>query len=220
MSLKKLIDINNLHHAYCIEGDNASTALELKDFLKESLGIETIGNPDFWYQSHDTFSIEESRKLKENQQARSFSGKKIFIISCNFINREAQNALLKIFEEPTEGTHFFILTKTADILLPTLKSRLVIVNLSKESVDKKEIQSFVKANISKRILYIKEIIDLKDKNRGIIFLDSLEGYLKGEGLVKESSHFLGEVLELKKFLFSQGSSLKLVLEHVALTCPK
>ena len=56
-------------------------------------------------------------------------GKKIFIIETGFFTREAQNSLLKVFEEePTEGTHFFVFTPSAETLLPTLRSRMVILH--------------------------------------------------------------------------------------------
>lgn len=220
MKLKDVLHKDSLHHAYCIQGERDFVLEEIKIFLQDDLDFKILGNPDFYYEAFETFSIEESRKLKEQQQARAFNGLKIFIFSCNFITREAQNALLKIFEEPTEGTHFFLITKTIDILLPTLKSRMVQVRLSSKASENSDIEKFVKANMLKRFEYIRNIIESKEKNVAITFLDSLEQFFSSSGLKIQNTSFVREMIELKKFLFSQGSSMKLILEHIALICPK
>ena len=69
----------------------------------------------------------------------------IFIIeNCDCMNKQAQNALLKSIEEPYEKTVFFLLTVDKTKLLPTVKSRSVMLRtepLSKEllvSILKKE----------------------------------------------------------------------------------
>ena len=56
--------------------------------------------------------------------------KKFFIIQTDFFNEAAQQALLKIFEEPASDVHFFILTSRASALLDTLASRLVYMRRS------------------------------------------------------------------------------------------
>ncbi len=49
---------------------------------------------------------------------------KIYIISdADKMTSQAQNALLKLFEEPPKGVYFFLLCSTAAELLPTVRSR-------------------------------------------------------------------------------------------------
>ena len=43
------------------------------------------------------------------------------------MNRSAQNAFLKLFEEPPEDVYFFIITTDAQALLPTIRSRALII---------------------------------------------------------------------------------------------
>ena len=87
----------------------------------ESLGIKTSGNPDFCHMSFDSFKIDDARDLKSVEYEKGFGvGKKIFLISANNILLEAQNTLLKIFEEPIKNTHFFIITPNTDVLLKLL----------------------------------------------------------------------------------------------------
>jgi len=100
-----------LHHAYCLDGEKSKLFPELCNFLDSEFCFKTTGNPDFWYGESDTFGIDDGRRLKEMVSKKPFDkaqGKKIFVLAFNFITNEAQNSLLKIFEEPTEETHFFI----------------------------------------------------------------------------------------------------------------
>src|SRR3989338_4421521 len=121
--IRKHLDKNNLHHAYLIEGQRDEIVPEVLEFIK-SLGIKTAGNSDFCYITLDSFKIEDARNLKSYGAEKGVtSGKKIFLISANNFLLEAQNSLLKIFEEPIEDTHFFVVTPDANALLRTLVSR-------------------------------------------------------------------------------------------------
>lgn len=62
------------------------------------------------------------------------------------MNRSAQNAFLKLFEEPPEDVYFFILTTDSSVLLPTVRSRALTVRTQRldraqmrEVLDKKGI---------------------------------------------------------------------------------
>ena len=135
--MKLHLDSKNLHHACFLVGDTEAIFLKLKNFLEKRVGIKTSGNPDFWSGKFKTLTIDEARAIAELQERKSFVGKslgseaskwrgKIFVIQADFITEEAQNSLLKVFEEPTSGTHFFIISPQ-DILLPTLRSRMQII---------------------------------------------------------------------------------------------
>ncbi len=218
MSLSVYINKEHLHHAYCIEGDREQVQSSLLNFLEQDLGFKTKANPDFLHSSYETFSIEDSRKLKQFQQEKAFGDKKVFIISFNFITREAQNALLKIFEEPITGTHFFLITRSVHVLLPTLVSRLFVFEYKNDRYNK-DVEEFISLHPAKRLEYVQKIITSKDKFEAIRFLDSLEIVFQKKAFYKKYPQFAKELIQLKKYLFLNGSSVKLVLEHVALTFP-
>ena len=98
---------NNLHHAYLIEGARDEIVPEILKFF-EDIGINILGNPDFINISIDNFKIDEAFDLRAMSTDKSFSAtKKIFLICANNFSLDAQNVLLKMFEEPIENTHFF-----------------------------------------------------------------------------------------------------------------
>ena len=56
---------------------------------------------------------------------------RIFIIrSAHLMTTEAQNALLKILEEPPAGVYFFLLCDNSSLLLPTVRSRAPVLKMS------------------------------------------------------------------------------------------
>ena len=119
MSLKEHLNKKNLHHAYLIEGVREEMVPEILSLLPE-LGVEVMGNSDFAHVTLDTFKVEDARNLKSYALERANSGgKKVFIVATNNFLLEAQNTLLKMFEEPIENTHFFLIVPDASALLKT-----------------------------------------------------------------------------------------------------
>lgn len=82
--------------------------------------------------------IEKIRELAYKDSTNSYEGKrKIYIIrDVEKLRKESANALLKMIEEPNSGS-FFILTSTGLNVLPTIKSRSILLNILQE--DAKEI---------------------------------------------------------------------------------
>lgn len=70
-------------------------------------------------------SVDEARWVKNDLYVRPNEGKKkIYVFPpTHLLGREAQNALLKVIEEPPEYGVFLMLTAQAEQLLPTIRSR-------------------------------------------------------------------------------------------------
>ncbi|MBX4210649.1 hypothetical protein KW783_01625 [Candidatus Parcubacteria bacterium] len=202
--MKDIIDTykqtGNLHHAYLIEGDRESSVERLKKFLTSELKYTMLGNPDFWHSRFETMTIDDARFFREFQMRKALAdNKKVVIIETDFLTREAQNSLLKIFEEPTADTHFFLVLPSAEILLPTLRSRLFISRHdSHDKIDMSDAREFVKKSPAERLLMIKDIVEEKNKAKAISFLNSLEAYLNSTlDLKKATQHELALFLEIK-----------------------
>ena len=206
-----------LHHACLIEGSSEAIVEELVDFLEGTVSFSTKGNPDFYFGEYDSFGINDGKALQARAAQKPLGGLQIFIVTCNGMTREAQNALLKLFEEPTPNTHFFLVCKAADTLLGTLRSRMFVVG-GEGGVAKgveKEAQTFLHASPKERLAFIKEITDTKDKGRAITFLHALEIELKKRK--KTTKEEFQALLDAEIFIRDKGSSMKLLLEHLALT---
>ncbi len=210
-----------LHHAYFIEGDSDVVLPDLLTFIEHDLLMHIHGNPDVHIATHDTFGIDEGRLLKEQQASRAFDGgKKIFVITFNSITTEAQNSLLKVFEEPTEHTHFFLLSHSSSRLLPTLKSRLTVIQPeNREVVQSNEGSLFLAQTLQERVAYIGKISEDKDKKKArILVQDIISIYSQKKPLIelsKQERVTLQQLIALEGYIEDRSSSIKMILEHVA-----
>lgn len=221
-----------LHHANLFEGEADFVLSLIVNFFEHDVGMYTRGNPDFHIMEYDTFGIDDGREIQNMESKKAVVGdKKIFVLIFNSMTREAQNALLKLFEEPTKGTHFFLITQSADLLLPTLQSRLMIVSgLKSDGEDSDTLEDlrqfareFLEATKTDRLVMLKEYIEGKDKVRIARFLNALElvvheidDYQKNGKLVSALKY----IEDNKQYIYDRSASLKLLLEHIALAVPQ
>jgi DNA polymerase-3 subunit delta' len=83
--------------------------------------------------------VDQVRKVIENIYYRPAEGKeKVYIFTDSAFMKEAANSLLKILEEPPDFATIFLLTDNPGELLPTLKSRSMMVTLARLSTDEIE----------------------------------------------------------------------------------
>ena len=213
-----------MHHAYFLEGSREAGLKFVNKFCEEKLCVKTVGNPDFWRVDFETFTIDDARHLKDLQEKKPIQEKsRVFVLSLTFIASEAQNALLKTFEEPTPGTYFFIIASTSAFLLSTLRSRLFIEKLGiVESGATIDAEKFLKSPPSKRLSMIQPLFkEGTEKAQALAFLTDVEVALH-EMLAKnkESAESLAELLKLKRYVFDRAPSLKMILEYLSLSLPR
>ena len=102
----------------------------------------------------DEFQIEQANKTLKEAYIASNETKYLFLCGATF-RVEAQNALLKILEEPPKNIVFILLVSSKNSLLPTIYSRLPYKNLKKvvekddielniKKLDLKDIYTFIK----------------------------------------------------------------------------
>ena len=207
------------HHAQLIVGPYDDVFEALGEMLTQE-GIEVQGNSNIQIRKYDVFGVDDARQLSGLQLHTSLDGgKKIFIVGWRQATVEAQNALLKVFEEPTPHTHFFVITQQEQLLLPTLRSRLAELHLEGTAKKvSKDVLTFAKAGAAARLEYVQEIISEKDKTAALLFLDDLEQAYQDAGvLVGEVGKIL---MSARRNLATRSPSLKLILEHLALVIPK
>jgi DNA polymerase III delta prime subunit len=227
---------DNLYHAYLLIGERETVLAELREMLEE-MDIETEGNPDVTFEEIDVFLLEHAHRLRSSARYRSAEGgKKIFVFAFNTMLSEAQNALLKTLEEPTEGTHIFFVTRAEESLLSTVRSRMQVITSQKSKVKSQKFgEEFIAAGIPERLKIItpmtKADTDEKPqaKEDARKLLDELERALvakerefaEGDAVPKTSyANALNNVILAKKYLNDRSPSLKILLEHLALTTPR
>ena len=75
----------------------------------------------------DDFLLENAKEVIAEAYIAE-KDEKILVIEAKSFRTEAQNALLKIIEEPPRNIKFIIVTQSKNLLLPTIRSRMLIEN--------------------------------------------------------------------------------------------
>ena len=210
------------HHAFLVRGEGKTVLPLLKGCLKKEYGIDVENHPDTWEEAAEVFGIDEARQMSEYQTRKTLPDtEQLIFVSFNTMTREAQNALLKVLEEPTERTHIFLITPHASTLLPTLQSRLSdtfsFETLSESSVDA---GTFLHASLEKRLSLIEPLVKEKNTHGADTLLSGLIALLheKRENL-SSNRPLLESLQKITKYTTDPAVSLKMILEHVALTTP-
>ncbi len=227
--LKNHIKSGEFSHGYLLVGNveiSRESAFEASRILLAKERLDT--HPDFFNQQYDSFGIDDSRELIYKASQRPFLGEnKVFVIETFSFTVESANALLKLLEEPFAGTHFFIIVPVKDIVIPTLRSRLVIVENKNQEMEsgkgkaKKTAEEFLAGMPTQRMGMVEKIS--KDKQKAVEFLNFLEVVL-AENLERKkemsSAGGLEEIQKSKNLLASRYGSQKMILERLALILPQ
>lgn len=126
---------------------------------------------------------------------------KIFILEeAHIMNDQAQNAFLKILEEPPQFTRFILLTPTKSVYLPTILSRAGVFSLGGETRDKKNGISRERAEAA--AIAVAEAIPA---NTHFELVRAAGVFDKNQDLLKEALPVLNEIfMNALKVKFSAG----------------
>ncbi len=150
--IKGAIQQNKVSHAYILNGPRGSGKKLLANLFAMTLQCESRqpepcgecrsciqtnnGNqPDIITVKHEkpaSISVDDVRtQINGDIMIKPYSSPyKIYIVpEADLMTVQAQNAILKTIEEPPEYAVIFLLTENADSLLPTIRSRCVMLKL-------------------------------------------------------------------------------------------
>lgn len=226
-------DDGALLHAYVIEGDLALAREALFAHLSGFWGFQGHADPDLFLYTTSPFGIDDARSVRERGQMRPIGARKYFIIAAEQITLEAQNALLKTLEEPAPDTHFFLIVRTSETLLPTLRSRARILRHSASGVVASENNGsaslgdrFVSADIGERLAMIGKIDTLRKdhpddaKRDARAIMDAIERASAARLDDPRARRIAAAAIDSKRRLAGRSPSLKMLLEHLALLVPR
>jgi DNA polymerase III delta prime subunit len=143
--------------------------------------------------------------------------KRVILVATEFITEEAQQALLKIIEEPPVSTRFIFVIPTGYPLLPTLESRFEVAiasNTTEQSVSE-AFKVFLNSSYSERLRQIEEAIKQKNSTWQAEMKAGVITYLNARQRV-EVVGSLEDLEYVARHLLTRGASNKMLLEHLAL----
>lgn len=166
-----------------------------------------------------SFGIDDVRKLTLNAYSTPVSGvKKLLIVLAREITAEAQQALLKILEEPPQTTVFLFVLPKGTYLLPTLLSRFYKLNQQKADANEVTVfQDFMNMNMVTRMATITKKLDDKDS----VWIEGIKSglldYLDKNSVELVKNQKLPGLMFVADYLLTRGASNKQLLEELALT---
>lgn len=199
-----------MHHAYLLVGDSVAAEKFLHSFWEKE-GVKLAGSPDYFPWTGELFGIDEARELTSRAAGKAFTERKVFFISPDRITIEAQNALLKTFEDPYEATHFFLVVREEELVLPTLRSRVHTLRVNGEEKTESDAAKFLSLNLKERLSFAKKFSD-SDKNLSVL-LDDILMLLRISG---EDAEKIAHVYEARRYSDDRAASARLILEHLSL----
>ena len=200
----------NAHHAVLF---SASEPL-----LVSLDGYETIAAHNQYRQGQ--FGIDDVRALIAVAYRRPEGSEveRLLLVATEFITEEAQQALLKLIEEPPLSTRFIFVLPEGYNLLPTLESRFERVGSLGGATVSEAFGDFKNASIAARLTLIEESAKRKDHTWQADIKKGLLSYLTDRPKSLPAS-LLTELEYVSRLLLTRGASNKFLLEHLALTLP-
>lgn len=193
---------------YILVGDEKSIDIYIENFQKKE-GIKDIDITHF----NEKLLIEQSRQLLKTLSLK-YTSKKLFIFKSG-ITIEAQNALLKNFEEADVNNTFFICGENLNLVLPTIQSRCFIVNLKNEAIEINPTLCDLLTSYSKTHNGLWELID---KIESYEYEDTLKAllyhleFLLNKDFQKEIYYFSKNLLFLYPLVVTNNINKRIALE--------
>jgi hypothetical protein len=188
---------------------------KVNDVVSFVLDIPTVG-VEVYDQYFEKLGINDARELVRLAYGRPSKDEKLcLVVRANFINLEAQNALLKILEEPPESSQFIFVLPNDFTVLPTLASRFNQVHNLRNDTNGQtaEFDTFLVSGYKDRLA----AIDLSVKNKDSVWQRAIKSgliaYLKSDG--RRQINYK-ELEFVARTLLTRGASNKMLLEHMSL----
>lgn len=221
------------HHAYVLPGPLTKSREYARAFCVSELALPAA---DIIELSYDHFSVEDARALADVAVRAPVAGDaQAIIVSAGRLFAPAQNALLKVFEEPPLHTTLILLVPSLGQLLPTLRSRLIALSPEHRNAEgerERLASGFLGADAKEREKMAGKIADAAKSDKEEVKQGArLEALALVEGLMlatheayvrkpdAELRALLSDIERLIPILHEASAPLKQVLEHLAIVTP-
>lgn len=207
--------------AYLIRGDARTLDVLFQKLIDENVTVKA--SPDYYVRVFTKFVADDAEEIRRRATLKPIHDNvRLFLISFPSATTEAQNALLKLLEEPGDAV-FFLVTPSPDTLLPTIRSRVQTLDMG-EAETGVDVESFLSSSSSERLLLLKPLYEHEAGERDIAgilaFLHSLERVFSRKVRSAEAQQGIAAIYRARKFVTDKGSLLKPLLEQIALIAPK
>lgn len=193
-----------LHHSIILHGPSREELRRLSVTIAKSLNclegtsgddcvscqkIDKRVHPDVHFievaGDRKLISVDQIRDMVAEASLRPYEGQsKVFIIDpADAVSVSAYNATLKTLEEPSRDTTFILLTRSPDLLLPTIRSRSQSIYVGGDVTFDEELAKFIRDGLARF-----------DRNRDGAALLSIAAAVSERENVSDAIALLGSIL--------------------------
>ncbi len=233
--MSNVLNPENLNHASIIFTPvsifGGLSSYILKNILEQGIIKYEFRHTDLLNLEMTTIGTDDVGQIADFNSRRALGGSKVMIVSSQSITNSAQNALLKIIEEPSANTFFFFIVPSKSQILPTLLSRFREIPIDKledfqmdhSSSPTLDPDNFLKQPVANRMEIIKEVLVFLEKEkvtRGQIceFISEVISlrHKVHKAKNKLSAFNMKALVSIEHFMRDNASSMKMCLEYLAL----
>lgn len=197
-----------MHHASLIVGSFEEVISSLPQ------EIHTEG-PDVQHLRTDRLTIDEARTLMHDASLLPLALPfRTFVIAFRTATIEAQNALLKTLEEPVATSRFFIIVPRPDVLMSTVRSRLMVLHEGK--LQNTELPAAATTFLTQSYRERLADIALKAKAKDQSWMEAILVGLEIHASEKKDPVLMDALIKVRGYFVYPGASKKMLLEHLAL----
>lgn len=206
------------HHAHLLRHEWSTIPELVRD-------LEVDSEEAIFCSMYETVGLTEVASLKEMAARRPVVGKsQLLVVAARKISFEAQQALLKLLEEPPKETNFLFILEPQAVVLPTLQSRFFEIATVAPAVPVSQAYlDFVAHSYADRLELITAQLAKKDQ-QWLTYMKVGAGR-EAQKLVTEAregratTQALSALAFITEHLGERGASNKQLLELLALTVP-
>lgn len=184
--------------------DKNLTSSYAENLLKE----KAVDALDIYSQTYEkAMGIEDVRNIQKAILLKPFRGKTKAVVIDTYedITLEAQNALLKILEEPPANTIIVITTAKKELLLPTIISRCKVIILQEKKIKlvesdlsefEKTLSILLNGKTGDKLRIAQDIT--RDKGDAALWLEKMAIFVRKELAQNNNIKYLNFLKELQK----------------------
>ncbi len=206
------------HHAHVIQHDIGNSPP-----LKLRIKTDSFNPEDVHEFIFAEGGIDEVRELQSRVYLKPRGEKALYLAAFGVLSNQAQNALLKLLEDPPSHAFIVLGVATPRTLLPTILSRVQVLDTQTRTsalhTDAKELLS---ASLPQRLILLEPYIESKNIEQICTLIETVHTEVMKE-YSSESAVLLDQTratTQTISYIRMQGALVKMLLEAWVLTLPR
>ncbi len=203
------MNLDTSHHAFLLEAVSIAESGLPEDFLLTTVDTEHLVLA--------TFGIDDARALTMKASHKTLNDEwHTFVIFADTVTVQAQNALLKLFEEPPAKTRFVLVMSDISPIIDTLRSRCILLDKTEESKAAEvggAVRDFLDMSIADQLSLVADKTKAKDN----AWINKVVSAISAQADQTKDITLMQAAIFTSSRINGPGASKKMLLEDLVLS---